>query len=1336
MTMILSFLIWLAYASGGWLFGVAAKWAAGKLLGKPLDEVTQAVESAIESARIKFHERYADRSGPSGSTFIDRERNRRALIRSTFPRGKRLTKDNIDLRGFDGAPDASAEAVGFFLQAFYNALDQTESRDLDRDRSRQDAAHKRDNIHKDVLQIGVHVENIDQNLKNVLPTRILPAPIQAVIDQPLDDLSDLMKTGRAQEALAFADRRTEAIDAALSEADDPEGSAEKLRTHRQRLLFAAASAASWLGDIEAGRTRWHRARDLGRIDPECHKQAAGALFNVRLVDDLRHLMSQMNRESEAYRQTMPLLAFLDGDWQTVDEQLASAESADILLMRTHARIQILDPQDVQAVQTTADLIDQTERNGDPVTIKLFRAQATLNLLKRVVEEYTPLDYDRRPLVDNLTRRIIATVEATQSDSPLRARILGVLADTAKLLHDEALADLFKDSVEALDNETRSRGFYRYDSPPAPEEIDDMLDAGRIDSSKAAILKAAYYNSLGQPDEAERVLREALFATSDERQRAHVLRSLTRHLRRQKRDVEAQKLIEVIPLRPSDRWLLRAEGLPKGSLPADMIGEVEDFPLDVNVLAWLAQSSLRLATADVTSPKDAPNAAVDIAEAAVQWAARLVEVLPSRSYRLCYAEALYVTRRYDDLLAACQDIDPAYDERVIELHALALKEVGQRPEAADLLTSALADYPDSERIAVNASAYLLAEDRPAEAAEILGPRVIAGATAPEILVNFAQSLLAQHPRSREHASRAFDLLAQAYDLRPDAQIAGEAWKVARGAGREREARRFFTAMVEGIPHATVRTAEDLDELLRTEPQVFVHLEEGEEGIEALAESMRRDQERIDGLNKLSMVHMASYGDLFRLGGRPWENWARWTQRFERLKTEDPESPRAFSILADWPSGTFAQAQYPDTEVNVLADMTAILTLGILGPDIARQILDTPVKIHIQTGTLDDLRKEKNRIEGSLLLDGQQHYIKTASIIRGMADAIIPYTEEIEDAAPNAPSLGAYRVDVGAAILHNALYVTDLDDIQEWPSEIRQRTISSAALLAALNAAGLITLDKAQRAAEQNPDIFGGWETIESYPRISETLVFREFALMDWVAAELTGALGNCLKVGPLAWTHIADAAEHQEILALAHKRLQEVIPVLKAAVEGDEIVEVKAVVGDTAHSDEDVPPERDNQTLETAWAHALQSLRTAQKHGLQLWADDRFYPLLLGPAGPTVRAPEIEAIRESFAAWAETNPPVSTMELLNRLSKSEYLAPDVAQVLLIHSSRRGIAWPTRFFSATPSASTAHQRRHHSHPLFKRSLTLSRRFRSTSPIQSTRSIGRGSCVWHPLKSLGDS
>ena len=1120
---------------------------------------------------------------------------------------------------------------------------------------------KRDKNQDEVHKIGAQLGDIlDEEMDKLRREKALPDPIRAAIAQPhLDELTELMKAGRAQEAFDFAIHHTETIDAALTKDNDPEGLyAEALRTHRQRLLFAAASAASWQGDMDTGRTCWRRANSLGPIDPKYHKQAADALFNIGLADDLRHLVSQMDMTSDAYHQTMPLLAFLDGDWQSVDKQLADAKRGDLLLMRAHARIQILDPQDIKAVQVTADLIDQTEGDDYLETINLSLAQATYNLLKRVVEEYTPLDYNRRPLVDNLTRRVIGLVEATQSDSPLQVRALGILADTAELLRDHALADLFKDSVEALDAEARSRVFFRYDGPPTPEEIADMLDLGQIDPSRAAILKASYYKSLGKSDEFERILRKALFATSDERQRAHILRLLTRHLHRLNRAVEAQRLIEETPLRPADRWLLRAESFPKGSLPADMIDEVEDFPLDVDVLAWLAQSRLRRACADVTLPEDTPDAAVDIVDAAVEWAARLVEVLPSRSYRLGYAEALYVARRYADLLITCQDLDPIYDgERVVELKALALKGLGRISEAADLLTSALTDYPDSERIAVNASAYLLAEDRPAEAAQILEPRVQAGTTEHRILVNFAQSLLAQHPHSREYASHAFDLLAQAYDLCPDAQIAGEAWKVARGAGREGEARRFFVAMTEGIPHETVRTADDIDEILKAGNQVFVHLEGG---IEALAESIRRDQERIDGLNKLSMLHMVAYGDLFRLGGMPWENWARWTQQFERLKAEDPASTGVFSVLADWPSGASAQTQDSDAETGVLADITAILTLGVLGPDIAQQILDTPGKFHIQTGTLDDLREEKNRIKGSLLLDGQQPYIKTARTIRRMAGAIIPYTKEIEDASPNIPSLGAYCVDLGAVIFHNALYVTDIHDLQEWPDEVRQLAILSTALLAALNASGDIKADKARHAANQNPDVFGGWETIKSHLPIPEVLVFSELALMHWVDAELTDELSNRLKIGPYAWKYIADKAEYKESLDLAYERLQGVIAVLKVADDAGKIIEVEPVFEDTACLDDGATSERNSPSLETAWSHALRSLRTAQKHGLQLWADDRFYPLLLGPAGPTVRAPEIEAIREQFATWAETNPPVSTMELLDRLSRYESLAPDVAQ----------------------------------------------------------------------------
>ena len=113
-------------------------------------------------------------------------------------------------RGFDGAPDASAEAVEFFLQAFYHALDQTESRDLERDRALQDA-------NRNILQVGTDLGDIDKKTDKLRREKVLPDPVRDAIAQPhLDELTELMKAGRAQEAFDFAIHHTETIDAALT----------------------------------------------------------------------------------------------------------------------------------------------------------------------------------------------------------------------------------------------------------------------------------------------------------------------------------------------------------------------------------------------------------------------------------------------------------------------------------------------------------------------------------------------------------------------------------------------------------------------------------------------------------------------------------------------------------------------------------------------------------------------------------------------------------------------------------------------------------------------------------------------------------------------------------------------------------------------------------------------------------------------------------------------------------------------------------------------------------------------------------------------------------------
>lgn len=1257
--MIISILIWFALIFGETAVGTAIRMAVDRLLGRPLNEVEREVNQAIEHASSVFHECYGRRYGSPHRTFIDREKNRKKLLRSTFPRVKHLTTIDLDPRGFDGGENAPKEAIATFIEAFYEALDQTNSRVLNRDLSLQDASRERSEIYDAIALIGAQVSGLDHKLDAILKEREFPDPLRAAIAQPdLNELSDLMRTRHAQQALDYAEQRIEAINTALAEYNDLGGRyASALRTHRQRLLFAAASAASWLGDIEAGRAYWRRAHNLGSIDPEWHEQAAATLFNIELKDDLRHLMTEMDRESDVYRRSVPLLAFLDEDWQTVDVQLVDAQSADLLLTRVHARLQIIDPQDTKAVRETAELIDQTDGDQDLAIINLSRARLTLDLLQLVIEGYTPLNFDRSLLIDSVLQRTSVALETTVPNTLLQAQALGYASIAAKHLRDDSLAKTCTESVEALEDSVRSSVFFLYDKELTPIKIDSLLSEGRINASQVAILKAAHFRTTRKLAEIESVLREGLFSTADERQRAHVLRELVQHLHWANRTDEAQRLIAITPLRPADRWLLRTEILPVGRHPIDLAEEVAAFPLDVGVIERLAHSSL--AAVEFTSPEDpSPDAAILVrAEKAVYWTTRLVEVLPSSSSRFLRAQALYAARRYSDLLTESRNLDPVYAELATELEAWALVGLGCRAKAVRLLVAACAEFPDSEQFAVNASALLLADGHPDEVVALLKPRIAAGSTGPEILVHYAQALLALAPDSREQASEAFDLLTQAYDMSPDPRVSQRAWEAARGARRTQEAGRFFAEMMQGARHAKVQTAEDIYNVMHSTGHRFVQIDGG---VDALTELMRLERERLDQLDTFLSSHTVAYVDLFRLTGRPWERWTLWTQQFEQLFYDGPAPPGRLSVLADWPSARLGLGrQDKNTELNLFADPTAILTLGVLGPETAQQILDALGMLCVHSGTFDELREEMARISHELLIDGAHPYVETAQYLRETPNSIVSYSEEVESAAPNDPALQASRVDLGVVFLYNALYVTDTNNSQDWLDEVNKRRISSAVLLAALNAAGEITASEAKSAAEQHPNAFEGWDraVLRSIP---ETLVFDEYSLLDWIDTGLANVLSNRIKVGPWAWMRIADEVERREAMSLAHKRLQGLLEVLRTALDDGVVVEVESVAGDDHHVDPEVVPGVSVLAIEKLWSDALRSLRTAQAHGLQLWADDRFYSLLLRTEKPTAFGLEIEAILDPLLAWADEMPPTPTLELLDRLSRSGRLTPDLAQ----------------------------------------------------------------------------
>ncbi|MCY3626019.1 MAG: hypothetical protein OXG88_00035, partial [Gammaproteobacteria bacterium] len=278
--------------------------------------------------------------------------------------------------------------------------------------------------------IDVVVSGLDHKLDAIFKEKSLPDSIRASIAEPnLTELSELIKAGQIQQALTCAQRNIDAIDAALKADPGPNNIyVETLRSHRQRLLFGAASLASWQGDIEAGLIFWFRARNLGPIDPEFHEQAVITLFNVGLKDEFRILVDQIDPESEVYRKiAAPCLAYLNEDWSTVDQLLNDVRSADKLLLRVEARLQIIDFHDVEAVKLTAELLDQTDDDTVLPVINLIRAQLTLDQLKRVITEYTPLEYDRRSLIDSLVDRINVALETTKPDSIFRAQALVCLS---------------------------------------------------------------------------------------------------------------------------------------------------------------------------------------------------------------------------------------------------------------------------------------------------------------------------------------------------------------------------------------------------------------------------------------------------------------------------------------------------------------------------------------------------------------------------------------------------------------------------------------------------------------------------------------------------------------------------------------------------------------------------------------------------------------------------------------------------------------------------------------------------------------------------------------------
>ncbi|MCY4234433.1 MAG: hypothetical protein OXE59_11945 [Bacteroidetes bacterium] len=1120
----------------------------------------------------------------------------------------------------------------------------------------------------------------DLQLDSLLRDGTLPDLIRSAVAEPsLERLSELINNGRFTHALSDAQQQLNAIDVALKEHPGPNNIyVDAFRSYRQRLFFAAASVASFKGDIDAGREFWWNARELGPIDPEYHKQAAITLFNVKLIDELRYFAHQLDENSSVYRQVVaPCLAFINQEWAVVDKLLSDADSSDKILLRVYSLLQIIDFQDTESVKLIANLVDLTDEDTDFPVVNLMRAQLTIDLLKQVICEYTPLDYDRSSLIGKVVSRIDLALNTADVDSPYHAQALICLNIAGKLLRDDELSQRFKSEMEALSESIRTSVFFAYDSQLSIAKIDQFLANGEITITQSAILKSEIFQTLGKSEKIIYELYKALYASENIQERADVLHILIEYLRQEGRTNEIRTLIKSTPLRPADRWILRSIYIYRGELSSSWIDEVRVFPLDLEVIEYLVQISL--AKLQLSFPDDHSSDQGDLnqAEECVHWTGKLLKILPSRSSKLYHAYALLCARRYDELLAFIQELDPIFSEQVAEFEAWALLGLDQISHAIDCFIIASQQYPESTRFLVNAARLLLIDHHPEKATDLLAPLIDSSTQDPEALVYYALSVHNQTPSSCEKASIAFDVLVKAYQILPNSKIATLAWQIAKVAEREHEARDFFARMIEEMPIKVINNKQDFYDVLKSENHGV--LIEGEMN-EYLKEMMEESNKRSNVLGELLHAHALSYVDYFRYSGQSWELWTQWTNQYKKRDSTGESSGSMPHIFSEFPNN------YPDNIcqksskcTKFFLDTTAILTLGVLGQDTAEEILITLGRSYIHKDLLRELNTDLRRISGKLRAGGASSYQKAYLFCNQNPEAIIRYSEDVESFIPNIPNLGARRADIGTSVMMDGLYVTDLDNHYEWSEDFKKITISSASVLSSLNELGEISADEARDMANRYPNVFGGWKS--KNPRtIPDVLILDEYSLLDWVRSGLVNKLRNRFKVGPWAWLCVSEEAEHHQNMEIAYERLNDIIKLLKELIINKTLIEIEATTNPNfLKCNYDDQNQEESLILRKFWSCALESLHVAQSNGLQLWADDMFYTLLLQFGGPRNLGVEVNSIHQSFDDWPNSMPPISTVELLRQLSKSDRINSHLAEevVTKLYSCGYRIAHPLIF-----------------------------------------------------------
>lgn len=987
----------------------------------------------------------------------------------------------------------------------------------------------------------------------------------------------------------------------------------EMRDFQQQVLLALSSVQYWGGDRASSLATAETAHTIGPLSIDRAEHAALVFATLGATTHLAAILTEFGKSLPGFQKLTALKLALEGNLPGAAALIpGDTDDFDLLLIAARAATAALAEDSVAQAAGTLDWL-WAHAGTNPVA-SLAIAQLTDELLRRVVDDRLHADaLDRRLLVKNARTRYRDTIDlCVRVSDQLPELLLDGLASAiafSQYLREDETASSYRQKLSSLSlsrhASVAATNFLKSGELADVETIDRLYTDGFLTHARRAIFLSQLLARGGKPEEAERILGDALNAPASDDDRDAILETLVRVLVEGRRYSECSALIAT--QRPTAELgaLLQAmialrsvnEDVAIGSLRLALVHRPRSRLLLEQLIALLVR---------VARQQESTDRREAVLEEALQAAVALAAILPSPKSELTVAYALNERGRHIDALQIVEAIDWSSEPplEATRFQSQLLVDVGRPKDAAELIEGAAhGEQADDYHLQFNCGIAWARADEIERAIDVLSKLLEHPQADSSVHAALGQLYLLRRPQTAENASRAFDHSRRAFELNPgDAVLPLRIWLSGQASGRGKEA------------WAILGTLD-----LTTNP--YFRAMDQDQALQFIAE--RNDiLRRISDLQAAGVVPFEMAAN--HASRSQWLIWHASCSRFrEELEAGNHPRPRLMQL----PTTISKSMGNRGIRQGVLLDLTAVVTLGTHGifAEVIQALHQANVPLWLFSGAAKWFEEETRRLRIEQMPWHRRRYCEIESLLsrsrNNVRFADLPNEDFVWDGEP--PAVGARIVDAGCAVAASAYYLDDFVPDQEAAKLPNGTLIGTADLLAALVRRGLVGVDDASRLQEgELQHVIAGRAVREIV--LDRPILAAEEALL---ASHDAGLLRRWARGGEGWPPLIVGPCASADIRAQAREAdwYQEALERIEAAGR-----EVTALTGQGVLKE--MPPRVVPQagiTIESFWFSALANLTDAHSRSLTLWSDDLFTSLLLDERG---LIPDDAKLRELEATY--------------------------------------------------------------------------------------------------------